>query len=283
MYQNLVRGVNPGAPASVHHTLYPQAHADELDRGLLNKMRLAIITASLGRAARSAADIKLRQPLARARVNVGSQQERDDLMELAEVLKEEINVHDIEVVSAVGELVDYKLLPNNRVLGPRFGPLFPRVRQALLALDPATAARKLQAGEALELSVDGETVSLGGDDVLVQTESRGGLAVASDKGVTVAVDTELTPTLLQEGYARDLVRAINNMRKEAGLDIADRIHLAYENAGGDVAAALANFAGYIQQETLALSLAAGAMPDASYRETVSVGDQDVTLAVRRPE
>jgi isoleucyl-tRNA synthetase len=283
MYQNLVRGVNPGAPASVHHTLYPQVHADELDRGLLNKMRLAIITASLGRAARSAADIKLRQPLARARVNVGSQQERDDLMELAEVLKEEINVHDIEVVSAVGELVDYKLLPNNRVLGPRFGPLFPRVRQALLALDPATAARKLQAGEALKLSVDGETVSLGGDDVLVQTESRGGLAVASDKGVTVAVDTELTPTLLQEGYARDLVRAINNMRKEAGLDIADRIHLAYENAGGDVAAALANFAGYIQQETLALSLAAGAMPDASYRETVSVGDQDVTLAVRRPE
>ncbi|HEX6383163.1 MAG TPA: DUF5915 domain-containing protein, partial [Anaerolineae bacterium] len=283
MYQNLVRNVNPHAPVSLHHTLYPEADESQLDRRLLDKMRLAIITASLGRAARSAADIKLRQPLARARVNVGSQQERDDLMELDEVLKEEINVHDIEVVTEVGQLVDYKLLPNNRVLGPKFGPLFPKVRQALMALDPAEAAQKLQAGQALVLNVDGQTVSLSGDDVLVQTESRGGLAVASDKGVTVAVDTKLTSELLQEGYARDLVRAINNMRKEAGLDIADRIHLTYEGAEGDVAVALQNFADYIQQETLALSLASAAMPDADYRETVSVGDQDLALALRKVE
>jgi isoleucyl-tRNA synthetase len=102
MYQNLVRGVQPEAPLSVHHTLYPGGDGVELDQPLLAKMRLAITTASLGRAARSSEDIKLRQPLAKARVNVATQQEQEDLLELADVLAEEINVKEIEVVSEVG-------------------------------------------------------------------------------------------------------------------------------------------------------------------------------------
>jgi isoleucyl-tRNA synthetase len=280
MYQNLVRNSDQGAAASVHHTLYPQVDAGDLDRRLLDKMHLAITTASLGRSARSSADIKLRQPLAEARVNVGSRQERDDLNELAGVLMEEINVKAIEVVSEVGELVDYKLLPNNRVLGPRFGKLFPKVRASLMALDPAAAARTLEEGGVITLSVAGETISLSNQDVLVQTESRGGLAVASDKGVTVAVDTELTAELVQEGYARDLVRTINNMRKEAGLEISDRIHLAYE-APGEVASAFTNFVDYIQQETLALSSTAGGLENATHQQTTMVGGQEVTLALRR--
>ena len=281
MYQNLVRSVDGNAPASVHHTLFPTADEAELDHRLLDKMGLAITTASLGRSARSAADIKLRQPLAKARVNVGSQQQQDDLQELADVLAEEINVKAIEVVSEVGELVNYVLMPNNRVLGPKFGKQFPQVRQALMALDPAEAARTLQAGEMLALQVAGETISLGEEDVLVQTESRGGLAVASDKGVTVAVDTELTPALLQEGFARDVVRQVNNMRKDAGLEISDRIELGYQGATGDVAAALTGFAEYLQQETLSVSLLAGPMADPLMSETVSIGDQDVTLHLRK--
>jgi isoleucyl-tRNA synthetase len=281
MYQNLVRSVDSNAPASVHHTLYPHADADELDRRLLNKMRLAITTASLGRSARSSADIKLRQPLAKARVNVGSQQEQEDLQELADVLAEEINVKEIEVVSEVGELVNYKLLPNNRVLGPKFGKNFPKVRQALMALDPAQAARTLQAGELLTLEVAGELVTLNGEDVLVQTESRGGTAVASDKGVTVAIDTDLTPALLQEGYARDLVRQVNNMRKDAGLKISDRIALSTQGATGDVAAALSSFADYIRQETLTTSLLTGSLPDALYSQSVSIGEQTIILKLRK--
>ncbi|MCB8922870.1 MAG: isoleucine--tRNA ligase [Ardenticatenaceae bacterium] len=280
MYQNLVRGVDETAPASVHHCFYPVSAADALDQRLLAKMRLAINAASLGRSARSAADVKLRQPLAKARINVGSQQEQQDLAELVDVLQEEINVKEIEVVSEVGELVDYKLMPNNRALGPKFGKLFPKVRQVLMALDPAEAARTLQAGGTLTLTVDGATVELGGDDVLVQTESRGGLAVASDKGVTVAVDTALTPELVQEGYARDLVRAINNMRKEAGLEISDRIELGY-TAVGDVAAALQNFADYVKQETLTRTLSEGLLADALFQQTVPVGDQEVRLALRK--
>ncbi|MEZ4517026.1 MAG: class I tRNA ligase family protein [Chloroflexota bacterium] len=280
MYQNLVRGVNADAPQSVHHQLYPSADASTLDQRLLDKMRLAITTAALGRSARGSADVKLRQPLAKAKVFVGSQQERDDLVELADVLSEEINVKEIEIVSEVGELVNYKLLPNNRVLGPKLGQHFPAVRQALGELDPALAAAKLQAGEALELSVNGETVSLEDDDVLVQTESRGGLAVASEKGVTVAVDTALTPELVQEGYARDLVRTINNMRKDAGLDIADRIRLGY-TADESVALALMNYAAYIQQETLATELVPEPLISADYSQTVDISGNSVTLLLTK--
>jgi len=282
MYQNLVTNVVADAPKSVHHCLYPQADADKLDQPLLDKVRLAIVTAGLGRAARSSEDIKLRQPLAKARVNVGTQQEMDDLLELADVLQEEINVKEIEVVAEVGEMVDYKILPNSRSLGPKFGKLFPKVRQALTALNPAEVARTLQAGETVKLTVEGESVELTGEDVLVQTESKGGTAVASDKGVTVALETELSPELIQEGFARDIVRQVNNMRKDAGLEISDRIELAYQ-AEGDVATAFSNFAEYIQAETLALSLTAGTLTNPTFMETAKVGDQEVTLSLRKSE
>ncbi|HSH03228.1 MAG TPA: class I tRNA ligase family protein [Anaerolineae bacterium] len=278
MYQNLVRSVNPNAPTSVHHCLYPAVDESRLDKALLAKMGLAITTASLGRAARGAADIKLRQPLAKARVNVATQQERHDIESLADVLTEEINVKEIEVVSEVGELVNYIVLPNNRVLGPRFGKDFPKVRKALTALDAAEIARTLQAGDTVSLELNGETVSLGPDDILVQTESRGGQAVASDKGVTVAVDTNLTDELLQEGLARDLVRAINTWRKEADFEINDRIYITY-SATGTAAEAIANFAAYIQQETLADTLTAGAVTQDPL--TTDLGDDEVKVNLQK--
>lgn len=282
IYQNLVRSVDAAAPASVHHSFYPQVDEAQFDRRLLDKMRLAINTAALGRSARGSADVKLRQPLAKAKVFVGSQQERNDLRDLADVLAEEINVKEIEIVSEVGELVSYKVLPNNRTLGPKLGSLFPAVRGALAALDQAAAAATLQSGETLELVIDGKAIGLSGDDVLVQTEPLGGLAVAGEKGVTVAIDPHLTPELVQEGYARDLVRAVNNMRKEAGYDISDRIELGYE-ATGDVAATLVNFADFIGGETLAVRLMDGELSDADFRQTVTVGEQQVDLALRKVE
>ncbi len=280
MYQNLVRNVDPKAFLSIHHCDWPKADAGVLDNNLLDKMRLAIDVASLGRSARGAANFKLRQPLAKARVNVGTQQQQDDLLELVDVLIEEINVKEIEVVSEVGELVKYKLLPNNRVLGPKYGPLFPKIRAALEQLDQAAAAVKLQGGGALVLEIGDQTIHLDAEDVLVQTESRGGLAVASDKGITVAVDTTLTPELIQEGYARDLVRHINTLRKDVGLALDDRIDLIYQ-AEGDVAAAMLNFADYIKQETLAVSISPSKPNSGDVQKTLTLDGNDVTIAFRK--
>lgn len=279
MYQNLVAHVDENVPRSVHHCSYPEV-GDALDQRLLDKMRLAITTASLGRSARGEADLKLRQPLARARVNVGSAQEEQDLRELADVLKEEINVKAIEIVSEVGELVNYKIMPNNRVMGPKYGQQFPAIRQALAQVDPVAAARTLQSGQSLTLSISGQTFELTGDELLIQTESRGGLAVASEKGVTVAVDTELTPELIQEGYARDFVRQINDARKNLGFEINDRVHVYVQDGDSDVRDSLTNFSDYIQQETLALSLDVVVSPPSNGTlppQSAKIGDKEATF------
>ena len=280
IYQNLVRSVDGSAPSSVHHHIYPGSDAAALDKPLLAKMRTAITVAKLGRSARSSVDMKLRQPLAEASVFVGSAQARADLEELADVLGEEINVKQLRIVSEVGELVNYRLLPNSRALGPKYGKDFPKVRQALTDLDAADAATTLQNSGELVVVVDGNEVTLSADDVLVQTESRGGLAVASEKGVTVAIDTNLSDELVQEGYARDLVRFLNNLRKESGFDISDRIEVVYE-AEGVAADTLRNFANYIRQETLAVSLVNDGTNGASLRETTRLGDNEVAIAIRK--
>ena len=278
MYQNLVRGVDAGAALSVHHCEWPTVDAATLDRRLLDKMGLAVTVAGLGRAARATADVKLRQPLARAQVHVTSAQARADLEELVDVLSDELNVKEIEVVAEVGELVDYKLLPNNRRLGPRLGKSFPAVRTALALLDPVAAAHTLQSGGTLTIETADDTFALSGEDVLLQTEARGRLAVASDRGVTVAVDTTLAPALVTEGYARDLVRAINALRKEAGFAVDDRIDLAYL-ADGESATAFERLADTIRRETLTVRLQRGTFEGT--QQVVKVGDEQVTLTVRR--
>jgi len=213
-------------------------------------------------------------------VHVGSQRERDDLVALVEILTEEINVKEIEIVSEVGELVKYRLIPNNRVLGPRFGALFPKVRQALSELDAVYAAKELESGRSLILEVEGDSISLEREDVVILTESRGGLAVSSDKGITVAIDTNLTESLKQEGIARDLVRRVNTMRKDAGLALDDRIDLAF--TAEDIAfEAIENFSEYICQETLAVSLMAGEIENPDYRQSEIIGENQVTLSFRK--
>lgn len=280
IYQNLVRGFDSNAPESVHHCLYPEADASKLDRDLLDRMRLVITVAGLGRAARSSVDMKIRQPLAIARVNVASEKAQRELQELGDVIIEELNVKKFEVVTELSALVSYKLLPNSRTLGPKFGKEFPKVRKALSALDPTAAAASIQAGKNLVVEVDGEKHEVDPSDVLLQTESKGSDAVASAGGVTVAVDIELTPALLQEGFARDLVRTINNMRKDAGFEISDQIHIKYE-AAGDAGDAVTNFADYIKQETLALSLEPGDGNGDDFKQQLKVGENEVAVSIQK--
>jgi len=287
MYQNLVRAADEGAPVpqtardvpkSVHHCDWPQVDEAALDAGLLAEMELAMLVAALGRSARANGKVtKLRQPLAKARVHVGTEREKVDLTGLADLLEDEINVKELEVVKEVGELVQHRLLPLNRVLGPKYGRLFPKVRQALTATDPAAAVARLHAGENLTLEVEGQTIELTPDEVLIQTHAAGGYAIASDKGVTVAVDTAITLELAQEGLARDVVRLVQVLRKKAGLELDDRILVTYQTEDAELAAAIAAHAGYITAETLADELTAG--PPMSGAAVLGPADAEVKLPI----
>ncbi|HEY63272.1 MAG TPA: isoleucine--tRNA ligase, partial [Caldilineae bacterium] len=280
MYQNLVRSVDADAPVSVHLTDWPQPAAEAIDRELLADMALARHVVTLGHSARNNAGIKLRQPLARALVVLPDPEQEEQLERLADIVADELNVKALEVTTEEADLVTYRLLPDNRKLGPRFGRKFPAVRQALAEVDATAAVRTLRAGQPLTLTVDGEEVELAADEVLIQTTPRTGFAVAADEGITVAVDTTLDEKLLHEGLAREVVRRIQNLRKEAGFAIEDRIITEYA-ADGPLAAAIAAFADFIKNETLSVQLRETDQPAGEAVRELKVDGHRLVLSLRR--
>jgi isoleucyl-tRNA synthetase len=278
MYQNLVRSCYPEAYLSVHHTAWPQADLGTVDEKLLEEMTLARQVSSLGLSARNTAGLKVRQPLARALAYAGGK--RTLQPELAEVVRDELNVKAFDFVQDPRALVTYQVLPDNKLLGPRFGARFPAVRKALAALDPGEVAGKVLAGETIQLDVEGKVEALNPTEVLVQTQPVEGLAVAADKLITVAVEAVITPELRREGLARELVRRIQDMRKKAGFNIEDRIQTYYV-ASGEMADVFQAWGGYIQAETLTVELLAQEPPAETYREEQKVEGETVVLGVRR--
>jgi isoleucyl-tRNA synthetase len=246
-------------------------------------MALATQIAALGRSARSTSGVKLRQPLARARVFAGRR--ALDLGSLVELVTDELNVKALESVDTEDELVEYEigLLPN--ILGPKYGKRFPLLRKAVAAADAGALARRFQADlpVMLELDDNGLAVELLPEEVEVRTHGREGYAVAEEKGIVVAVDVSLTPELAREGLARDLVRRIQTLRKDADLQLDDRIITYYHASDeGEVDAVVAEWASYILAETLSLELVPGPLPDdADQRGTFKLGDHPVELGVRR--
>ena len=281
IYQNLVRTVDGSAPESVHHCEWPKAEERGLDTQLLERMALAIQIAALGRSARSRSGLKLRQPLARARVYAGPKSL--DLGELVALVTDELNVKSLEFVDREADLVRYEigLLPG--VLGPKHGRRFPLLRQAVAAADAAVLARRFQSGLSvtLELEDGGPAVELLPEEVEVRTHGREGYAVAEDKGIVVAVDVALTPELVREGLARDLVRSVQTLRKEADFQLDDRIVLYYD-ANEDLEAVVQEWADYIQGETLSRELVPGPVPDTVARQaTFKLGGQPLTIGVQK--
>ena len=281
MYQNLVCEVDACAPESVHHCLIPSAQPlDAEEKLLVAAMRAVRTAATLGHSVRASNNLKVRQPLARALI-AADPRRREELSQLLDLLADELNVKEIAFVAAEGELVEYKLLPLNRVLGPKFGKRFPWVRKALGMLDTAKAVAQLNAGEALVLTLaDGSEVTLNPDEVLVQSHARAGYGVAGDSGLVVALDTALTPALKQEGLAREIVRRVQDLRKQADYQLTDRITVQYQ-AEGELAEAIATQAASIAAEVLADDLEATDSPTGDSVTETRIAGEIMVLAVRK--
>jgi isoleucyl-tRNA synthetase len=236
----------------------------------------------LGLAARNAARIKVRQPLARLRVTVRDEAEWRALQPFVDQILDELNVKTLERLGDDAEVATYTLRPVTPVLGPRLGARLAAVRKALGALDQSEAVAKVRRGEPLRLTVDGETVELAPDEVQVMAAPRPGYAVAEEMGYLAALDTEITPELRDEGLAREFVHRVQTIRKNAGFDIADYITTTYA-ARGCLAAALERHANYVVAETLSRELRAvpTARQVAGYAETFKVDGDDATVGVER--
>lgn len=253
LYQNLVRSVDKKAPLSVHLAEWPSYDVSVIDERLNREMALVMRLASLGHAARNKANRKVRQPLAEAAFAVGNAEEIPVVEAYADLLADELNVKRVRVLDATSEAVAYSLNPLPKQLGQKYASRFPAIRKAILALDPEPAAKRLLNNQPIEVNVDGETYTILPEEVEVRVQAREGFAVASEGPYLAALVTDLTPELIQEGLAREFVRRVQELRKQADLDIADRIRLYYQATPG-LEAAVAAFKDYIMGETLTLEM-----------------------------
>ncbi len=260
IYQNLVREVDADAPLSVHLAEWPVYDREKIDEGLNREMAVVMKLASLGHAARNAENLKVRQPLAEAAFVVGNREEQGVVKDYAELLKDELNVKEVSLLGSASEAVSFDLNPLPKQLGQRFKALFPKVRKALLDLPADQSARRLLDGESLTVVVEDEMYTITPDEVEVRAEAKEGYAVASEGAYLAALVTDLTPELVHEGLVREFVRRVQSLRKEADLDIADRIHLYY-TASEELTTAIRKFTNYIKEETLATEMTSGETPE----------------------
>jgi isoleucyl-tRNA synthetase len=248
----VLRGAD--APESVHLASWPAYDSSVIDPVLASQMGLVRRLVELGRSARAGASIRTRQPLGRALI--GAPGFSDLPVELRSLVASELNVRSLDVLS--GELVDYEVKPNFRSLGRRFGARTPIVAAAVTAAPAASLATAVLAGGTFAVSVDSDPVLIGADDVIVTQTPRAGWAVATDAGETVAIDITITPELRREGLAREVIRLVQDARKNDGLDVTDRISLRWLASDPDVAAALTEHAGLVAGEVLAVEYVSGA-------------------------
>jgi isoleucyl-tRNA synthetase len=250
IYQNLARRVAPEAPPSVHMTRWPMMHPERCDRALLAATEVVQRVVGLGRAARNESRLKIRQPLSRVLVRVPDEAAAQAVLRHADQVLEELNIKAIELIPRDAELVTYRIKPNLPVVGKRYGKLIPAIREYLSAADGVAIAAAAARGETQRFRVAGQDVELGPDALLIETESAQGFACAEDSGFLVGLDTRLDDRLRREGLAREVVRAVQDARKQAGLEVSDRIVLHVEGDAG-VTAAIDEHRRYIMAETLA--------------------------------
>ncbi len=275
MYRNLVARLYPEEPPSVHLTDWPVPDAAETDDELLEATRLAMRLASLGRSARASAKLKVRQPLRELVVEVRSEREKGFLARITPQLLDELNVKQVRDAAEIGGLVGYSLKPNLPVLGPKYGQRLPQIREALSRADPVSVAAAVEADE--RIALDG--VELEPDEVLVERVAPEGYAVTSEGGYAAGVSLELTPELRAEGIAREIVHMIQNLRRSAGFEIADRITVSIE-AGEEIQEALTVHEEYLKQEVLAVDVVFGAPRCGATTEEQRVNGEPVVLGVK---
>jgi isoleucyl-tRNA synthetase len=268
IYDNL-----DGSEPSVHLCDFPEAGPRDVE--LEVAMGIVRESVRLGLAARGQAKLGVRQPL-RAAVVVAAGAEREAIERLEDIVKAELNVKELRFVSQADELGSYEVKPNYRALGPRFGKHMPQVAAAVAALEPAHVADALRDGGRVGISVDGHDHELDADDLLLAMQPLEGYQLEREGSHAVALELELDDELVREGLAREIVHAVQNARKTAGLEVADRIELTL---GGDdeLLDAARAFEDYLTGETLAVAVSY----DGAAGEPTTVKGRPLHIAVRR--
>jgi len=278
IYRNLVCNLDASAPISVHLCDFPVADESWIDPQLEKEMEIVLQAVTQGRAARNAANIKNRQPLAKLYLLFHGVSALPE--DYAAIIRDELNVKEIEFVSDADRFVSYTFKPQLKTLGARFGKQLNEVRQALAALDGGAAHRQLEAEGKLTLSLSTGDVELSAEDVLIETSSKEGFVSFSDNGTTVALDTALTPELIEEGFVKEIINKLQTMRKDAGFEVTDHIRV-YAWGNAHLEALAAENQAEISRITLADAFACAAAPEAAFSKEWDINGENLNLAVER--
>jgi isoleucyl-tRNA synthetase len=276
IYQNLVRSIDKSAPLSVHLAAWPEADRSRIDPRLNEETQLVKRVCSLGRAARAKAQIKVRQPVAEVLVKARSADEEQALARNEGLVLEELNAKVLNFLEDEEGVVSYDVRPNLPVLGRKYGAGVAAIREGLAALPPAEVAEAVRRGRILDVA----GFKLEPEDVLLQAREAEVYAAAQEGGYTVAISTTITPELAEEGLAREIVRRLQDMRRDAGFELSDRITTWY-SGDGQAAKVMESQAPYIAEETLSTALVPGDPPESAHVEEHEVDGERLVLAVRR--
>ena len=222
IYQNLVRSVDKNAPESIHLTDFPAVNDDFIDKDLEVSMDEVLDIVVLGRAARNSANIKNRQPI--GNMYVKAETVLDPFY--VEIIEDELNVKAVEFKDDVEEFVSYSFKPQLKTVGPKYGKLLGKIKEALASLDGHAAMKSLNETGSVDFDFDGEKVSLGREDLLIETAKNDDFVTEADNKTTVVLDIRLDEALIEEGFVRELISKIQTMRKEAGFEVVDHIVLS---------------------------------------------------------
>ncbi|MCR5358264.1 MAG: isoleucine--tRNA ligase [Thermoguttaceae bacterium] len=258
---------------SVHLCDYPVAELGVIDEGLARRMSRVREVVSLGRNARMGAKLKVRQPLAAIQIIPADPSVQEEIAEYVDLVKEELNVKDVLFLEKADEYISYQISPDLKKLGPKLGKRLPAVRAALTGADGAALLAEMKKDGAITVDAGGETVRLTAEEVLIRLQAKEGYAAAQGDDCVVLLSTELTEELLREGRARELVRLIQDRRKEMGCEYTDRIIVGIVTESEAIGAALASYADYIKAETLAVEIVSGAVDGAEAVEAKADGEK----------
>lgn len=275
MYGNLTSG-QPDAPESVHLCDYPTADESLLDASLNRRMSLAQTVVRVAHKLREVADQRVRQPLAELRFATLSSDDLASISSLKDVIADELNVKAVSGFESLGDIVKYTYKPNLKTLGPKYGKLLNAFREELPKL-PGNLLESLRRGQTINATVGGEAVTIGPDDVLIGADQAEGWVAGDESGIQVALSTTLTPELVQEGMARDFIRHIQQARKDANLEIQQRITVNYQTSEPIVAGMLKEWSDLISSETLANEIT----PTSGLSgKPVQVGEAEVIITIK---
>ena len=221
MYQNLVRSVDKNAPESIHLCDFPEVKTEWINKELEEDMEALLKVVVLGRAARNTANIKNRQPI--GTMYVKSEKEMDQFY--TDIIADELNVKEVKFAKDVESFISYSFKPQLRTVGPKYGKLLGGIRTALTELNGTAAMKELKETGLLTLDINGNKVELAEEDLLIETAQTEGYVTETDGDTSVVLDTNLTPELIEEGFVREIISKIQTMRKEAGFEVMDKIHV----------------------------------------------------------